>query len=321
MAKLPDDDLAFRRLRGEIARAADSAGGTVGMSAVHLESSRRVGFQSRERFPMASTYKIPIAVQILSKVDREEISLDQMVELQPRDLHPGSGMLTDLMKAPGVALSVRNLLELMLRISDNTATDLLLRVAGGPEAVTARLRSIGIEDMDVSRPTVNLIADRWGVLLPPESEWTPELFQRLEEAATPESRKAAAQKFESDPRDTSTPEAMVTLLERVYRDSVLKKESRALLLDIMERCQTGKSRLKGILPPRSVVAHKTGTLSGVANDAGVISLPDGGGRLAIAVFIKASEKNAAERDRAIAQIARAVYDYFLFQPSPPERSK
>jgi len=308
-------DISSRSLQGEIARAAKSAGGTVGVSAVHLESGRRIGFHAGDRFPMASMYKIPIAVQLLSRVDEGAISLDRMIELQARDLHPGSGILTDLFKSPGVALSVRNLLELMLLISDNTATDLLLRLAGGPEAVTARMKTLGIRDMEINRPTVRLIADSEGYGLPPESEWTPGLFQKLYEGTTPESRKAAMANFVLDPRDTSSPDAMVTLLERICRGDTLKSESRALLLEIMERCRTGKGRLKGILPPETVVAHKTGTFSGITNDAGVITLPDEAGHIAIAVFVNASEEGAVERERAIAQIARAVYDFFLFHPA------
>jgi beta-lactamase class A len=310
-------DIPFQRLTGEIVRAAEEAGGTVGMSAVHLESNRRVAFNSGERFPMASTYKIPLAFQILFKVDQGAITLDQMVELRVNDLHPGSGVLTELFKKPGVILSVQNLLELMLLISDNTATDLLLRLAGGPEAVTARMREVGIREMEINRPTVNLIADSEGYTLPPEMEWRPEIFQRLHEATPDETRRTAAREFERDSRDTSTPEAMVMLLERIHRGDQLKGESRALLLDMMERCQTGPSRLKGILPPRTVVAHKTGTFSGITNDAGIITLPEDAGHVAIAVFVKSSEKKPAERDRAIAQIARAVYDFFLFRPSPP----
>jgi beta-lactamase class A len=307
--------MALQRLQGEIARAAKSAGGAVGLSAVHLESGRRIALNAGERFPMASTYKIPIAVQLLSRVDEGMISLDRMIELQAWDFHPGSGILTDLFKPPGVALSVRNLLELMLLISDNSATDLLLRLAGGPEAVTARMRALGIRDMEINRPTVLLIADSEGYGLPPESEWSPGLFQKLHEGTTPESRKAALRNFEMDPRDTSSPDAMVTLLERIYRGDSLKGESRALLLDILERCRTGKERLRGILPQETMVAHKTGTLSGITNDAGVITLPDDAGHVAIAVFVKSSEKGAAEREWAIAQISRAVYDFFLYQPA------
>src|SRR3972149_3929625 len=118
----PIADLALQRLEREVTRLAKSAGGTVGVSAVHIESGRRVALNSSERFPMASTYKVPIAVQLLTRVDRGEVMLDRMMELKPSDLHPGSGTLTPLLNQPGVVLSVRNLLELMLRVSDNRAT-------------------------------------------------------------------------------------------------------------------------------------------------------------------------------------------------------
>ena len=310
-------DISLQRLEREITRAAQSAGGTVGVSAIHIESGRRIALNPRERFPMASTYKVPIAVQLLTRVDQGEITLKQMVELKPNDLHPGGGVLTTLFTKPGVVLSVRNLLELMLLISDNSATDLLLRLAGGPEAVTARMRALGIRDMEIHRPTINLIADVEGYNLPPETEWTPELFKKLYQATTPESRRAAAAKFAADSRDTTTPEAMGVLLERIYRGDLLKRESGALLLDIMERCRTGEARLKGILPAETTVAHKTGTIGGITNDVGIITLPDGAGHIAIAVFVKSLEKDIAERERAIAQIARAVYDYFFFQPATP----
>jgi beta-lactamase class A len=311
----------LQRLERELARLAKAAGGTVGVSAVHIESGRRVALNPTERFPMASTYKVPIAVQLLTRVDQGEITLDRMIELKPSDLHPGSGTLMPLLHQPGVVLSVRNLLELMLRVSDNSATDLLLRLAGGPEAVTARMRALDIRDMEISRPTVNLLADYEGYTLPPEREWTPDLFQKLYEATTPESRRAAARNFEADPRDTSTPEAMVMLLERIYRGGLLKPESAALLIDILERCQTGETRLKGILPPQTLVAHKTGSIGGSTNDVGIITLPDDAGHVAIAIFVKSSGKGVAERDRAIAQIARAVYDFFLFQTPTPASVK
>ncbi|HEX6730508.1 MAG TPA: serine hydrolase [Pyrinomonadaceae bacterium] len=202
-------DTALPRLEREIARLAKGAGGVVGVSAVHLPTNRQISLNSSERFPMASTYKVPIAIQLLTRVDKGEIRLDQMVPLQPNDLHPGSGTLTDLFNKPGLALSVRNLLELMMLISDNSATDVCLRLAGGPEAVTARMREIGINGIDVNRSTARLIADWIGVTqVPPESEWSLDLFQKLAEGVKQEERKAAAAKFDTDPRDTATPEAM-----------------------------------------------------------------------------------------------------------------
>ena len=313
-AAAPSIDAKLQKLEREIARLAKVSGGTVGVTAIHIETGRRVSLNRAERFPMASTFKVPVAVQLLTRVDRGEIKLDQMVEINASDLHPGSGTLSELFNKPGVALSVRNLLELMLLISDNSATDVVLRLAGGAEAVTARMKELGIEGISVDRSTAQLIADWVGVTkLPPEKEWTLEYFTTAATALKPEERAAAAKRFDADPRDTSTPDGMAALVERIHRKNLLKPETSELLVDIMRRCQTGNARLKGILPAGTVVAHKTGTIGGTTNDVGVITLPDGAGHVAIAVFVKASEKDVPARERAIAEIARSVHDFFLFQ--------
>jgi beta-lactamase class A len=305
---------AFARLEREIARLAKESGGIVGISAIHIETGRKVGLNGLERFPMASTFKVPVAVQLLRRVDAGEVKLDQMVDLKPSDLHPGSGTLTQLFNKPGVSLSVRNLLELMLLISDNTAADLCMRLAGGAELVTACMREIGITDIDVNRPTARLIADWAGATeLPPESEWQPEMFRSVMMKVTPEARRTASKTFDADKRDTSSPDGMRKLLERIYAKDLLKPDTAELLLDVMRRCQTGDARLKGMLPLETVVAHKTGTIGGTVNDVGIITLPEDAGHVAIAVFVKSSEKDSAARERGIAQITRAVYDFFLFQ--------
>jgi beta-lactamase class A len=306
-------DVAFQRLEMEIGRAAKRAEGTMGVSAVHFESGVKISFNARERFPMASTYKIPIAVQVFTLVDRRELSLDRMMEVKQNDLHPGSGILTTTLNKPGLILSVRNLLELMLLVSDNSATDLLLRLAGGTQAVTERMRSLGLGGMVLNRSTVQLIADSTGYALPPEEEWTPAMFKKLYEGTTKESRKEAARRFQEDFRDTATPENMVVLVEKIHRGGVLSPETRTLLFEILERCQTGKNRIRGLLLPDTVVAHKTGTIAGTASDVGLITLPDRAGHVALAVYIKGSEKEGAERERTIAQISRSIYDFFLFR--------
>ena len=272
-------DPTIERLESEMARLAQVSGGQVGATAIHLETGRRASINGQARFPMASTFKVPIAVQLLDLANQGKVRLDQMVDLNADDLHPGSGILTDLFNKPGVSLSVRNLMELMLLISDNSATDILLRMSGGGEAVTAKMKSLGLDGIRVDRPTIGMI----------------KASSSLGPAA-----------FADSAEDTATPEDMARLLAIVSRND--------FLLDIMKRCRTGDTRLKGILPQGTEVAHKTGTISQSANDVGIITLPGAVGHVALAVFVKNSSKPAADRDRAIAEIARAVHDFFVFSP-------
>lgn len=308
-------DPGLQRLEREIGRLAEIAGGKVGVAAIHLETGREIGLNRGEPFPMASSYKVPIAVQLLTRVDRGEIRLDSMIPLTPGDLHPGSGTLTELFDDPGVILSLRNLTELMLLISDNSATDVVLRAAGGPDAVTARMRDLNLSGIRVDRPTVRLIGDWIGIRNLPGDDVSPSQFRELVRAVPEAEQKAAAAAFNVDPRDTSTPEAMARLLERIWRKEILSPGSSELLLDIMRRSTTGAERIKGFLPPGTEVAHKTGTIGGTTNDVGIIELPDGAGHVVTVVFVKESEREIPARERAIAQISRAIYDYFLFNPA------
>jgi beta-lactamase class A len=271
-------------LQKEIGRVSAVAGGLVGAAAIHVESGRAASWNGGLRFPMASTFKVAVALQLLHRVDDEQVRLDQMVELKPVDLHPGSGTLTSLLNKPGIVLSVQNLMDLMLLVSDNSATDVLLRLAGGAEAVTERLRTLGLEGIDVSRSTAQFIEDL----------------------------RADPRRFLSDPRDTATPDGMARLLARLWKKELLKPATTGLLLDAMKRCQTGESRIKGLLPEGTEVFHKTGSGGVATNDVGIMTLPDGS-HVAIAVFVKGSDRPEAARERGIAEVARTAYDFFLFR--------
>ena len=309
------DDPGLRRLEQELAHLATFSGGKLGVGMIHLETGRELFFNRDEPFPMASTYKVPIAVQLLTLVDSGRVRLDSLISLRASDLHPGSGTISNLLDDPGVALSVRNLLELMLLISDNSATDVVLRTAAGGSAVNARLRALGVSGISVDRPTVRLIADAIGISnLPAESELTIQRFGELARAVPESAQKSAAALFYRDRRDTSTPEGMTRLLAKIWRGEALSRQNTDLLLDIMRRCETGQQRIKGLLPTDVVVMHKTGTLSlGVANDVGIITLPNNAGHVALSVFVKESTLDNAAQERTIAHVARAVYDYFLFR--------
>ena len=277
------------RLEREIARLATAAGGVMGVAAIHIESGRAVYLNRSERFPMASSYKVPIAVELLTRADRGEIRLDSMITLQPADLHPGSGTLSELFDDPGVSLSIRNLLELMLLISDNSATDVMLRTAGGAGRVTSRMQALGVTDVRVDRPTIGLIADFVGIReLPPDSLLNPSTYRAAARQVPAETRQQAATAFSLDVRDTATPEGMAQLLLKIWRGQALSAPSTKLLLDIMTRSTTGTGRIKGMLPGGTAVAHKTGTIGGTTNDVGIITLPDSAGHVVTVIFVKGS---------------------------------
>ncbi len=121
----------LKGLEQELLRLGALSGGKMGIGVIHLETDQRLYINNKERYPLASTYKVPIAVQLLKRVENGEITLNDMTDVQPKDQHPGSGILSDLLVAPGVKLSLRNQLELMMIISDNSATDICLSAAGG----------------------------------------------------------------------------------------------------------------------------------------------------------------------------------------------
>lgn len=105
---------------------------------------------------------------------------------------------------------------------------------------------------------------------------------------------------------------MVHLLSKVFHEEIINADHRDLLLSIMRRCKTGPTRLMGLLPKNTPVAHKTGTATGYNHDVGYITLPDNAGHIAIAVFIKESNTDTSLAERAIAEVARTIYDFFLY---------
>ncbi len=297
-------------LETEIRRLAATIDGVVGVAAARLDGSgARIGVNADQAFPMASTYKVPIAAKILSDVDAGTLSLDRMVDVDPALMVP-SEVIADRFIHPGVSLSVYNLLELMLTQSDNTATDVLMALAGGPAAVTAWVRGQGVEGLRVDRDTNGLLRDFFDV----RGEGS---LNEAFEAAVRQNPKLAERgsgahaAFDRDPRDTTTPQAMAALLTHLFAGQALSPSSTEVLAGIMRRCRTCDARLRGRMPAGTVVADKTGTIGGTVNSVGLVDLPDGS-QVVMAVFVKESNAPFADRERVIAEIARSVRDYYLF---------
>ncbi|HWE52133.1 MAG TPA: class A beta-lactamase [Bryobacteraceae bacterium] len=305
-------DPALNRLEQQLEFVARSTDAVTGIAATQIESGRSLSIKGMESFPMASAFKLPVAIQILSLVDEGKLTLDKMVSLGPADLHPGSGKLTELFIHPGVSLSIANLMELMLVISDNSAADLVLREAGGPAAVTARMKTLGFTGIRIDRSTALLISAWQGAAnVPPESDWNRTIWDPLYNAVPQSVHMQARRTQMRDPRDTATPDDMTALLVRLWKHDLLTPQSSAFLIEMLGRCETGKSRIRGMLPDGTAVAHKTGSLGGVVNDTGVITLPGNAGHVALSVFTKASNRPEEVSEKAVAEVARTVYDFFV----------
>lgn len=282
------------------------SGGRMGVYAMHLGTGERVGWRQRERFPMASTYKLPISMIAAGRAHAQGLTLDEPVEVRASDLRPAPSPIADSVGAAGGRTTLGALIRSALMYSDNTASDVLLRWVGGPRAVTARF---GVPGMRVDRSEGQIHLDWNGVAQPPpEEEWTLEGLRRARAAVPDAEKQAARARFYADPRDTATPEGMATVLRGLENGLGMPPESRRFLLDAMAASPTGPNRIRGMLPAGTRVEHKTGTVGEMTNDVGLVTLPDGS-RMLIAVYVRAPG-GTAPGERAIAQAAKAVYDHF-----------
>ena len=297
----------FQDVCQKIEKVSHGLAGRIGVAAQEIGSGVSVTINCDEAFVMASTYKVAIAVTLLDQVDKGQLKLTDLIDVPVEKMVVGPNPLVMNFLHPGIKLSVANLIEPMITESDNTASDICLEVAGGPEAVTKMLRSIGITDLRVDRPTSEILRDFYG--LPDKAYATVAEAAYAKDPTLILRQSDRNLEFEKDPRDHSTPKAMLELLLAFDSGKILSEKSREFLLGVMSRTRTGGGRLRGLLPKGTAVAHKTGTIGGVANDVGFIGLPDGR-RFAIAVFTKSSTTPEADRDRAIAEITRTIYDFY-----------
>jgi beta-lactamase class A len=266
-------------LQTQLDQIASAANGRVGVAAAVLETGETVSLNPHDHFPMQSVYKLPIGMAVMKQVDDGKIKLEQKVRVTKEDFIGRAAHSPIRDKYPnGTELTVNELIAWMLLESDGTASDVLMKLAGGPEAVQAFLTELKITDMIVL-----------------------------------DTEKAFAQDHSLQYRNWASPEAAVALLRALHERRGLSETSQALLLKLMTESTPGAKRLKGLLPAGTIVAHKTGTsgtengVTAATNDIGIITLLNGK-HLAIAVFVADSPADEATREGVIAEIAKAVWD-------------
>ena len=271
-------------LQTQIERLINGRKATVGVSIHEFGSQQTLVINGDKQMPMQSVYKLHLALAVLNEVDKGRFTLTQKMHVKKSDLIPGlhSPMGEDYPNG-GVDLPLADIIRYMVADSDGSACDYLFRLLGGPGKVNDFIHHLGITDVAIQNTEEMMQArGNWAVQY---TNWT-------------------------------TPKAMLRLLELIYQRKILSPARHDFLWKVMVGTTTGENRLKKLLPPGTVVAHKTGTsgtnaegLTGAVNDVGFIALPNGR-YMAISVFVMNSTESMETNERIIADIAKVAYDHF-----------
>lgn len=244
-------------------------GGRLGVAILDTASGRLIEHRGDERFPLCSTFKFLAAALILARVDRDEESLTRRIVYQKSDIVPYSPVTEKHIGGEG--MTVGDICDAAVTLSDNTAGNLLLGSFGGPSGLTAYMRSLGdsVTQLDRTEPTLN-------------------------EAAP------------GDPRDTTTPAAMVDILRKTVLGTALTASSREQLAAWLVGSKTGDKRLRAGLPKGWKVGDKTGSGGhNATNDIAVIWPPDRAPIIVAAYYVEA-RASEEQRNAVLADVGRTA---------------
>ena len=249
-----------------------SAGGRLGVSALNTANGKRVNYRSDERFPLCSTFKLILVSAVLEQSALQKGLLERRLRYTQSELLSWAPITK---KQVTTGMTVAELCAAALQYSDNTAANVLMKMIGGPETVTAFARSIGDSQFHLDR-------------------WEPEL-----NTAIP-----------GDPRDTSTPAAMAQSLQRVTLGDALGASQRSQLQTWLLGNTTGADKIAAALPAHWMIGDKTGSGDyGTTNDIGVL-WPPGKPPVILTIYLTQREQDAKARNDVVASAARIVVGAF-----------
>jgi beta-lactamase class A len=262
---------AFNALREDFAALEMASDGRLGVAVLDTRAgvSGFIGYRADERFPLCSTFKLLAAAAVLRRVDDGKEQLDRRVTFAASDLIAYSPVTKD--HAGGNSMTVAELCAAAMTVSDNTAGNLILASLGGPQALTDYARSL--DDTETRLDRIE-----------------PDLNEALPD----------------DPRDTTTPAAMLKIMQAHVLGDALSQQSREQLIAWLVGNKTGDARLRAGLPPGWRVGDKTGSGErGTSNDVAV-AWPPGSAPVLIAVYLTGTTVSAEARNGAIAAIGTAI---------------
>jgi len=266
--------------------------GTLGAAGLHLETGRLAGWRAKERFPLIELAQLPVALHAFAQMELGEMPFHMMLRIEPGDFGPGHSPLRERHPQGGV-VTVGQLLEAAVRDNDASASDKLLALGGGPAAVQKRMARWFGDGLRIDRSFADLaVAIRY--------------------AASPA-------RFLLDERDSATPEAFALLMSSIEEGKLLHPSSHERLRQWMRATPHGAARLPADMKD-AVRYRKSGSNAYWDGKniwmsvAAVADLPGGRGRLALAVFLKGSERDLTQRETALADAAGELYRWFASLP-------
>src|SRR6266545_3569450 len=252
-----------------IAAIETRAGGRIGVAALDTSNGKRIDYRQEERFPLCSTFKFLAAAAVLKRVDDKQEKLERFVSYDTKDILEYAPVTKEHLKDGGMTL--RASCAAAIEQSDNTAGNLLLDAIGGPTGLTDFVRTLGdrVTRLDRIEPELN--------------------------SAIP-----------GDERDTTTPAAICSDMQRLLLDDALSEASRHQLEDWLRRNKTGGLMIRAGVPQTWSVGDKTGRgANGATNDIAIMRPPNRAPML-LSIYSVGSTATANDRAAAIAEVAKIV---------------
>jgi len=281
----PQQPAPIERLRASIERTTRSINATWGIYIKSLETAEEIALDADRQMETMSTIKIPLMAEVFAQAKAGKFNLTDKYTFVQSDSQPGTGTIQRL--DSGAVMTVKDLITMMIIVSDNTATEVLYRMVGGPNAVNARMDALGLRDTRARN-----VPSAW--------------FPALRAAASPDQFYREGR----TPFGLSTPREMGRLLEMMERGTLIDKPSSDLMLQVM-RGQLYRTRI-----PRYVtgyrIPHKTGDfLPYVGNDVAVLEAP--GRTIIMSIFTGNHFGSGEALENAIGLVAKEVADYFTYR--------
>jgi beta-lactamase class A len=276
-------------LREKIEQIISTKKADIGISILNLENGDTLSINGNKHYPMISVFKFHIALTVLNKVDKDELSLKQNLFIKKSELLENTWSPFQKKYPEGnLYITLKEALEWMIIYSDNNLCDILIRLAGGVKMVE---KFINNQDF---------------------------IIQNNEEGMH--------QNWDAQFLNTTTPNFSNQLLNELLKNKLLTKKSTKFLFETMVSTSVGQNRIKGKLPIKTEVAHRTGSsytneagMTGAINDIGIVKLPNGN-HFAISIFVHNTTEKFEDGEKIIADITKETWEYYA-KYSPHEAAK